>query len=828
MRRIFSPLLLLLLAHSLLAMTINVPADHGTIQQAINASADGDIIVCQPGWYLELINYNGKDVTVTSNYMFSQDTLDIQNTVLYGGQMGSVVTFENQETRAAVLNGFTITFGRSAMGGGVCILGSSPTLSNLAIIQNTSTGSGGGVYINLLEDEEIYYSSPRIEHSTILNNEAGSHGAGVYCVDSPDLEVYCLVVQDNQFTSNDRYGAGIYCSGSQLEFVELVCKNNGHLSSGCRLGGGLYATGGSAVLTDCSFQENYSGYGGGGLLLLNTTATLVGTQVAGNWSGNGEYRGAGIAISSSNVTMDSCTVSENRSESRPGNPGGGVGINAGSVVTARDCDIINNTAIYGYYEYDDWHYYGSGGGLSVHQSSCTLQRSRISGNRAYLDGGGIYAENVSTITVEDCTLRSNVSTNAPGGAMDLTNCTTQLRRCTMTLNQGHHDGGCASVSGGQFRAENTIFGQNTATSGAGGALYCSAVNPVLVNCTLSGNISSSAGGGVYLRNNSNLGLVNSIVHSNLPQQIYMHASESPNSAKITYCDVEGGSGAIVTNSNGMVLWMGGNLNQDPLFEEGYVLNELSPCINAGTTYVNWFGEVIVDLQPGDYYGLAPDMGAVEYEVPGIYASTHGLDYGYTTLGSTTTLPFTLYNNSDEAITLSSVDFAGSGAYSCNLSAGTVLSASGSLAVDVYFAPTQMIAYVDTLSLGWDTHLLEVDLYGYADPTPAQVQNIGIEMINNNAHVSWDPVTTTINGDPLEPTGYVVYYSTLPYEVMSFYAFVTEPEVVHHRIGHFNDQKYYTVTAYKGDIEEITRVIDDHPHFRMGELDTLLREQAVIK
>jgi len=42
------------------AATINIPADYATIQLGINAASNGDIVLAQPGTYVENINYNGK------------------------------------------------------------------------------------------------------------------------------------------------------------------------------------------------------------------------------------------------------------------------------------------------------------------------------------------------------------------------------------------------------------------------------------------------------------------------------------------------------------------------------------------------------------------------------------------------------------------------------------------------------------------------------------------------------------------------------------------------------------------------------------------------
>ena len=59
--------LVVLYANGLSADTINVPADYGLIQLAINAATNGDEVVVAPGTYYETINFNGKAITLRSS-----------------------------------------------------------------------------------------------------------------------------------------------------------------------------------------------------------------------------------------------------------------------------------------------------------------------------------------------------------------------------------------------------------------------------------------------------------------------------------------------------------------------------------------------------------------------------------------------------------------------------------------------------------------------------------------------------------------------------------------------------------------------------------------
>ena len=192
------------------AATINIPADYATIQLGINAASNGDIVLAQPGTYVENINYNGKNITVASLYLTTQDISYISQTIIDGGNLASVVKLESGEDSTAVLTGFTITNGNSTgnspNGGGIYISGSDVVIDNVIISDNSASGAGGGMY--------LYNSDPVLNEVIISNNNSTYEGGGIMCFNSNPVLEYVTIYEN----STEWSGGGI-CSYMNSEIV---------------------------------------------------------------------------------------------------------------------------------------------------------------------------------------------------------------------------------------------------------------------------------------------------------------------------------------------------------------------------------------------------------------------------------------------------------------------------------------------------------------------------------------------------------------------------------------------------------------------------------
>ncbi len=212
---------------------INIPGDYPTIQEGIEVASAGDTVLVASGIYYEQLNYLGKNITVSSHFITTQDTSYISSTILNGNQMGRVVTFENCEDTTAVLCGFTITNGI----GGIEISeeSTSPTLHNLKIINNNAQDlSGGGIYADS--------GSLRLRDSIVQNNHAN-------------------------------FGGGFYIVGSDAQISNVQIIGNvaiGWASEGGGLNGEMDA---NIILTNCIFKNNIAYFNGEAIYIYNADIT---------------------------------------------------------------------------------------------------------------------------------------------------------------------------------------------------------------------------------------------------------------------------------------------------------------------------------------------------------------------------------------------------------------------------------------------------------------------------------------------------------------------------------------------------------------------------
>jgi hypothetical protein len=230
----------------------------------------------------------------------------------------------------------------------------------------------------------------------------------------------------------------------------------------------------------------------------------------------------------------------------------------------------------------------SGGGIWAASTSATVDHCVVVSNFASFQGGGVYQA-----TLTNCQLTGNhaygsggpgsgiTSAGAGGGAA---NC--NLRHCVITANVAYQNGGGGTEN---CNLVNCSVTKNRTFLNGGGAEGGS-----LVNCTVSGNISSSysSSGGAAV---SGAVLTNCVVWGNFQRSSYAYTNCA--NCTLAYCCTD-------------PLALGpGNIALDPqLLMDGVHLAETSPCRGTGTN--NSVVGTDIDGQP---WNSPPAMGCDEWQ-----------------------------------------------------------------------------------------------------------------------------------------------------------------------------------------------------------------------
>lgn len=280
-----------------------MPASYPTIQSAVVAALDGDVVVVAPGSYLENIDFLGKAILVTSAGGPSVTTIDGSGCAPVNGAFCSVVTFRSGETATSVLRGFSVVggsghaypaFGGERNGGGILCDQSSPTIVDCWIMGNQvgSGGAGGGVACN-------YDSSPRVLNCLIEGNFADYGGGVVADFNSSPWIENCMIASNEAW-----HGGGIKCNNTgSLTIRNCLVVDNHAISAlpGDGLGGGIQILDvGAVTITGCTIVDNTTNTLGGGLRLSRAPTILVNSIV---WENYADVAGPSLSLGEMDVAV---------------------------------------------------------------------------------------------------------------------------------------------------------------------------------------------------------------------------------------------------------------------------------------------------------------------------------------------------------------------------------------------------------------------------------------------------------------------------------------------------------------------------------------------
>ncbi|MBI5491230.1 MAG: hypothetical protein HY905_28120 [Deltaproteobacteria bacterium] len=357
-----------------LAADLVVPDDFLTIQEAIDAAVDGQLICVEPGLYVGRIDFLGKRIHVVG---FAGPDV----TTIEPDGAGAVVRFVTGETAETIFEGFTVRGGHPSFlgldGGGILVGSASPTLRNLTIRENRSRNSGGGVALG--------NSSATLVGLEISNNESTGAGGGLSAGagGSPTLT-------DVRVVGNESFGdggGGLYFdrdTSPTLIRVRVI----GNESFGD--GGGMEASAAVCRLTNVVIAGNRARNEGGGIKLDEAASYLDHVRIVDNQSNHA----GGIAITDSGwneVRLTNVVIAGNHAEGASG----GMNVNNSEVVLENV--VIVGNACSG----------RSGGGIRNHENlALTMTNVVVAGNRSDL-GGAVASERSYDPVISNCAFWDN-------------------------------------------------------------------------------------------------------------------------------------------------------------------------------------------------------------------------------------------------------------------------------------------------------------------------------------------------------------------------------------------------------------------------------------
>ena len=276
--------------------TLTAPFD--TIQAAVDAS--NLCVLVLPGTYNESVDFGGKAITLSSTDGKEQTIIDAT------GLSGPAVRFDDAETGASTLRGFTLTGGAGDLEE---TSESTACSSSSTCTDYFSTWCGGGLYVEGADPtvEDLYIQDNSLVEAAYLasgNDEyyTYSYGGGACFVDSYATMRGVRIV--GNFADQ---GGGIYIDESSTVVLDQVAILDNEATDGA----GMLLDGGATIGDNLLLAWNVATANGGNLLLVDGVASVTNATVAMGSAATG----AGIYVSgSSTLRLISSIVSANSPE----------------------------------------------------------------------------------------------------------------------------------------------------------------------------------------------------------------------------------------------------------------------------------------------------------------------------------------------------------------------------------------------------------------------------------------------------------------------------------------------------------------------------------
>lgn len=549
-------------------------------------------------------------------------------------------------------------------GGGIACDSSDAEIMDVRVIGNQGIAGAG---IRLVE------SNARLTNVTISNNigaggRGGGLGGGIFCENSNPI-LTDVIINQNQASK----AGGIYCFMSQLSLNNVQIHRNAALGAQIfhdqelGLGGGILSRHSTIQMNDVTVTANSSGWKGGGLVLDTSTLQFEADSPSSIYL-NQAVIGLDLLFMSDTVSTPAHVILDTFTTQQPSEF---YAAPLDSFTFEISYGIAEPEASDLYVSPDG---NNSNSGLNpeeplknINFALAKLLADSTQPRTIHLEAGtyspssngeiyplrvpsfvAVVGESSATTILDAESINGSVVFHQAEGA-ELSGVTITKGLCVRhgsgiycyESNPRIHDVRIwdndmppvetldpASLGGGVYLEKSsptlTYVSIRQNSGGFGSGLYCfDNSNPVLSYVEITNNTDAA----VVCEVNSSMALLNLTIAGNSSQDnhhaaVSCDASSSVIAVNSIIWDHENGSfdgdGTItVAYSTIEGGWSGtGNSDADPQFADtaamDYTLSMESPCIDAGIAFLVLDEDTLIDLDPAQYWGAAPDMGAIEY------------------------------------------------------------------------------------------------------------------------------------------------------------------------------------------------------------------------
>jgi len=505
-------------------------------------------------------------------------TLNIMNTTITmnmanragGGIEGRAVGGANNISLDNVTLDDNVVMNSPGNGGGLHMTGAGTIdIINCTITDNTAGAEGGGLWNG---SGTMTIDSTTIDGNTAAGVDADNGGGGIYNLNGGTLTITNSTITDNDATGTAGSGGGILNDvGAQLSVTDSKISGN----TAKRAGGGIEDNSGTStiLLTNVNLDSNTvasaPGNGGGLHITGGGSAKITGGTVSGNsasreggglWNGAGtmivmnttindnialgaasDDGGAGIFNNGGDLTLNNVVVQNNLSTGASASGGGLLSLDgdikimksffeensanrAGGAIEIIDGDLEITGTVFNQNDVDGTAGTpapGNGGAIHITgATTTTIDSSEFTENKAGREGGALWNQNNSTMTVTFTTIESNIANGDGatfgGGGIFNSGGDLIVRRSAITNNESKGtdgNGGGVHVKNGTALISTSTVSGNTSDN-LGGGIYNNADLRVNLS-TIANNTASADGGGIATESSTAVEIKNSIVATNM-------------------------------------------------------------------------------------------------------------------------------------------------------------------------------------------------------------------------------------------------------------------------------------------------------------------------